>query len=447
MNTEKILICENESLVAEDIKSQVTDLGYLVSGIAKNEDEAIALVKKDKPDLALMDISLDGATSGNELAYLLRRDFGIPSIYLTAQKPETFMFSNDKAEPLGYLEKPGRKGELALSVRYGLAQNKARKLLEKQLTDVSYQAGVSQKILTSLRAGLASEARMEGLGNIIGGVADHYGNSLLALSLPLEMLLDGGTLKSFESRLLRGVVSRLAAERTFLTHLRWAAGQSGLTVAVNSSTDFMNAIVSSFALSLAPEVTFGSSSTISGSSFFFDREALTFAITSLLDNAKEAVGLSGLIHLSAEQVEVNDAATANSAATNGEYLKITITDSGVGIKPEDLPHIAEPFFTTHAERVATGLGLTAAYGIARAHGGWVSITSRLEAGTVASIFIPWAGIIVDEESSKQPSKQAVTPTISDGFIFSTRFSGDRNTKRPMNLQTGEVDDARLFGYL
>jgi signal transduction histidine kinase len=77
---------------------------------------------------------------------------------------------------------------------------------------------------------------------------------------------------------------------------------------------------------------------------------------------------------------------SGARATAGAYARLTVSDRGSGISPEDLAHLFEPFFTRKVE--GTGLGLAVVAGIVRDHGGWVSVRSSPEAGTHFEVYLP-----------------------------------------------------------
>ena len=79
----RILICEDEIVVATDIKICLDNFGYNVVGIASTGQEAVAMAEDFKPDIALMDIRLNGVISGIEVAKVFSDNFGIPVIYLS----------------------------------------------------------------------------------------------------------------------------------------------------------------------------------------------------------------------------------------------------------------------------------------------------------------------------------------------------------------------------
>jgi CheY-like chemotaxis protein len=102
----RILIVEDEGIVAWDIEKNLRDLGFEVVGVAASGREALALAKSGQPDLILMDIRIQGDIDGITTAELVRRQLGIPVVYLTAHgDPETLERAKGTA-PVGYLIKP-----------------------------------------------------------------------------------------------------------------------------------------------------------------------------------------------------------------------------------------------------------------------------------------------------------------------------------------------------
>jgi len=89
---------------------------------------------------------------------------------------------------------------------------------------------------------------------------------------------------------------------------------------------------------------------------------------------------------------------------SGDYVKISITDTGTGIDEHTLKRIFEPFFTTKSEEGGTGLGLASAYGIIRNHGGIINAYSEQGRGTTFNILLPASGKSALKDNKKQPDK-------------------------------------------
>ena len=117
MSVLKILIIEDEVMTAVDIKETLEKAGHIITAIARNADEAFASLKKQLPDLAIIDIILRASTNdGIQIAAELTKMHPMPIIYLTANSEnQTFQRAKDTS-PAAYLLKPFRHNELALQV-------------------------------------------------------------------------------------------------------------------------------------------------------------------------------------------------------------------------------------------------------------------------------------------------------------------------------------------
>src|SRR5215208_7882135 len=121
----RILIVEDEGIVAADIVMCLEDGGYEVTGVAASADDAILEASRTCPDLVLMDIRIQGNLDGIEAADLLYNRFGVPVIYLTAHgDPETLERAK-KTEPMAFLLKPFRQAELTNAIEIALHKSAA----------------------------------------------------------------------------------------------------------------------------------------------------------------------------------------------------------------------------------------------------------------------------------------------------------------------------------
>jgi CheY-like chemotaxis protein len=121
MNTCRILIVEDEAIVAMDIEERLAAMGYAVAGHASTGEQALALVEMHHPDLVLMDISLQGSMDGITAADEIRRRFHVPVIFLTAYSEDTTLERAKLAEPFGFILKPFDDRELKSAIEIALA--------------------------------------------------------------------------------------------------------------------------------------------------------------------------------------------------------------------------------------------------------------------------------------------------------------------------------------
>ncbi len=134
--TPKILIVEDQVLIAHKLKAALESLGYKVIGIEMTAEKGIALCEKDPPDLVLMDIILEGQVDGIEAAEVIRSRWGIPIIFLAAFADKERLKRAKPAYPFGYLIKPFRDQDLKITVEMALYVSKVdaeRKKAEEAL--------------------------------------------------------------------------------------------------------------------------------------------------------------------------------------------------------------------------------------------------------------------------------------------------------------------------
>jgi len=133
MNTlSKILIVEDEAIVANDIKETLKSLGYSVSGIAKSGELALEKIKETHPDLVLMDIHLAGQMDGIKTAGRVHVLYNIPVIYLTANVDKALLDRAKVTEPYGYVIKPFDERELHSVIEIALYKHRIEREIKKR---------------------------------------------------------------------------------------------------------------------------------------------------------------------------------------------------------------------------------------------------------------------------------------------------------------------------
>ncbi len=116
----KVLVVEDESIVAKDIQNTLKKLGYEVTGVVSSGDKAVREVEENKPDLILMDIMLKGDQTGIEAAKTIKERFSIPVIFLTAYADDSTLNKAKITEPYGYIIKPFKERELQTTIEMAL---------------------------------------------------------------------------------------------------------------------------------------------------------------------------------------------------------------------------------------------------------------------------------------------------------------------------------------
>lgn len=122
MSKLKIVVVEDEPLIADDIADRLQKQGYEVVGIADNSTEALRIIEKEKPDLALLDVNIEGNVDGIGLAAQL----SIPFVFLTSYYDQRTLDRAKLTNPSGYIVKPFNERDLIANLEIARARNSTR---------------------------------------------------------------------------------------------------------------------------------------------------------------------------------------------------------------------------------------------------------------------------------------------------------------------------------
>jgi DNA-binding NarL/FixJ family response regulator len=124
MNKTKILIVEDEPLIAEDIKDFLTNLDFKVTAIAYNKAQAMNSLRTNKPDLVLLDINLGNNHNGILIAEEINKEYKIPFIYLTSYSSKIIINQVKHTLPMGYVVKPFDEADLFTAIEIAISNYK-----------------------------------------------------------------------------------------------------------------------------------------------------------------------------------------------------------------------------------------------------------------------------------------------------------------------------------
>jgi two-component system cell cycle sensor histidine kinase/response regulator CckA len=150
----RVLVVEDELIIAADICTRLTRLGYDVAGQADQAEDAVRLAGDLRPDLVLMDIRLQGTGDGVEAAQEIRRRFRLPVVYLTAHADEATLQRAKVTEPFGYVLKPFEERELRTVVEMARYKHAAeRRLADSERRYATTLASIGDAVVATDEAG------------------------------------------------------------------------------------------------------------------------------------------------------------------------------------------------------------------------------------------------------------------------------------------------------
>jgi len=227
--------------------------------------------------------------------------------------------------------------------------------------------------------------KMEAIGQLTGGVAHDFNNLLMIVSGHAQSLKK----RLSEARDVRAVqaIEMAATRGENLTRQLLAFSRTlPLNPTVISLADTVAAIRDVLAGTMHVNIEFLIDVPGTAWPVCVDKSELELALVNLAVNARDAMPDGGRIAIAAENVALRAHDAPNGAA--GDYVALSVADTGCGIPPDLLPRVVEPFFTTKGPDKGTGLGLSQVYGLAHRSGGTVQIASEVGHGTKVTIYLP-----------------------------------------------------------
>lgn len=390
MAGEKIVIIEDEGVVALNLQSRLEAANYAVTGVADSAKTAISLVETTIPDLVLMDIRLKGNQTGIDLAQEIRDRWDIPIVFLTGYSDADTLRLVQDADPYGYLIKPFDSTELYSTIGIALQKHQHHQRLEHLVRERTEALGVAtaqlnaevrqrQQLETEVAQAIAKLNELR--SRFITTVSHEFRTPLSIVLTSAELLerLGADCPEERRSRYFQKIRDAVRSMTAILTNaLTVGKAESGVLKFNPTSFDLHR-----FCLSLISDLQFGSPALIQLSyvgevQVTLDPELLTLILTNLLSNAIKFSPTDSTI-----QLEVR-------SLIGEPTVRLTVSDRGVGIPPDDLPLVFEPFHRgTNVDTISGGgLGLAIVRHCVALHRGTLQIESQLGQGTTAIVELP-----------------------------------------------------------
>jgi PAS domain S-box-containing protein len=243
----------------------------------------------------------------------------------------------------------------------------------------------AQVALDEAREKLSQAQKMEALGQLTGGIAHDFNNLLMIVSGHAQILRKGLA----DQRQLRAIEAITTAtnrgESLTRQLLAFSRRQRLLPVVVDLK-ERVEAVREMVGSSLRGNIELICDLPEGLWPAEVDLSELELALVNIAVNARDAMPDGGTIALSARNATIEAGQTPRDLV--GDFVAITMTDTGTGIPREVLPRVFEPFFTTKSVGKGTGLGLSQVYGFAHQSGGTVTIDSEPGRGTTITIYLP-----------------------------------------------------------
>jgi len=262
-----------------------------------------------------------------------------------------------------------------------------------------------QKLAEEEKAKLAEQLRhsqkMEAIGRLAGGVAHDFNNLLTAILGNADLALSNLTWKNpiwEDIQEIRKAGKRAASLTNQL--LIFSRRQPMQKKVLN-----LNAIVENIRKMtirlIGEDITLLTQLTEDLHSIFADPYQIEQILMNLTVNARDAMPQGGELFIKTESIYLNGENYKQiRSARVGDFICLTVKDTGSGINEKDLDQIFDPFYTTKGPGSGTGLGLSVVHGIVEEHHGWINVESKVGKGTTFKIYLP----IINKETEKEATE-------------------------------------------
>jgi signal transduction histidine kinase len=410
---ERILVVDDDAAARHAKTHTLRRRGYVVSEAASG-GEALRLVEAQAPHLVLLDVKLSDI-SGVEVC---RRIKAMPVNIVVLQTSAAFAGTGDRTAALrggadSYLIEPIEAEALVAVVSAFLRMRNAetelrilnqaleQKVAERtqELIETNRRLAAESNERAKVEEALHHAQKLEAIGQLTGGIAHDFNNLLTVVLANFEMI-ERGLQRSVPippERLLKFTASgRRAAEdcehltRQLLAFARRDAMRQ-IVVDVNETIrPFAAFLQRSLGERIALEISLAPDAWTSR----LDPSHLEASLLNLTVNARDAMPSGGTLTISTANAEIVERGTIGARVcfpdviAPGQYLRLAVADTGIGMDAEVVGRAFEPFFTTKDIGKGSGLGLSQVYGFVKQSGGYIAVDTARGVGTTFSLYLP-----------------------------------------------------------
>lgn len=366
-----ILLIEDEQAHADLIRESLSTHGnrFRVS-VARTLAEAQISIQKFRPDLILADLYLP---DGKSTELLGQEERSFPIVIMTSHGDESVAVEAMKAGALDYVI----KSEATLFDMTHIVERAIREwmlIMERRRLEVQLQHA----------------QRMEAIGTLAGGIAHDF-NNILAAIIGYAELAQFGVAEGSQASLSLNQVLKAANRAKDLIRQILAFSRHDEQERISVAIQLIIAeALTLLRASIPATIEIRTNIDKQTGSVLADPTQIHQLIINLCTNASYAMkDTGGILEVTLNNVTVDEAAAEKIPdLIPGQYVRLSVRDTGHGVPEEFIDKIFDPYFTTKEKGVGTGLGLAVVHGIAKSHKGGISVLSAVGQGTTFEIYLP-----------------------------------------------------------
>jgi PAS domain S-box-containing protein len=250
--------------------------------------------------------------------------------------------------------------------------------------DITEETAKAQELAATQEA-LRQAQKMDAMGQLTGGVAHDFNNLLTPIVGSLDLLQRQGLGGTREQRLIAGAIQSADRAKTLVQRLLAFARRQPLQASAVDVGQLVHGMADLLASTTGPQIRVVVEIAPDLPPAKADPNQLEMALLNLGVNARDAMPDGGTLRISASSEHID---RQLGSLKRGDYVRLSVADTGVGMDEATLARAVEPFFSTKGIGKGTGLGLSMAHGLAAQLGGALTVKSRVDVGTNVELWLP-----------------------------------------------------------
>ena len=405
------------------LSNMLTDYGYKVRGVS-NGQMAVTVVNAAPPDLILLDIRMPGM-NGYQVCHTLKSNqqtADIPIIFLSALDEAMDKVKAFTCGGVDYITKPFQLEEVLIRVETHLTLRRLQSelqaanqvleqrveertaelmktivILEEQITERRQ----AEKARSELEQKLHESQKMEALGQLAGGVAHDFNNLLTIIIGYTGLLLKHRLADDDPTRKEVAEIQRAGVQAANLTNQLLAfSRRQMLQPKVIDLNQVITEVETMLRRLIGENIHFMTILEPDLGRVRVDMGQMEQVIINLVINARDAMPRGGTLTITSANATVDEAEIEQHLqAKPGDFVRLTVSDTGIGMDAATQARIFEPFFTTKAKGEGTGLGLATVHGIISQSDGYLTVDSAPNQGATFNLYLPRVEAEVDRQHS------------------------------------------------
>jgi len=288
--------------------------------------------------------------------------------------------------------KPGGVMAMVVETSERVMSERRRQAVEESL--LRFTRDLEQRVAEEVEARLVAEEqlrqsqKLEAIGGLTGGVAHDFNNLLQVIAGNLHLLARHEPQNANVQRRVAASIAAVERGAKLSSQLLAFARRQPLSPAICTPRQIFDGLGELLQRALGETLQVHMRAPANLWRVFVDRNQLENAILNLAINARDAMKGEGTIDLGAENIRLDRAFCTGKGIVAGDYVRVSVADTGAGMPPQVLAQAFEPFFTTKPDGQGTGLGLSMVFGFVKQSGGHIEMSSVVGQGTRVQLYFP-----------------------------------------------------------